>query len=326
MKIKLFTHNDLDGIGCSILAQLSFPVVDVEYCNYDNVNDKVKKFLNEEDVLEYDRVFITDISVNDEVAELIDKIIISDIGDKLFPIFTLIDHHPSALHLNEKLWANVIIEDNHGKCSGTYLFYKLLGNIFNESLFENEQKYNVAYYGLTSNIITEFVELVRQYDTWEWKTRYNNEKARQLNDLFYIYGIKEFIDNIIIKAKGFENELINSEDNFILKLEEDKKQRYFKSREKEIHNLEINQYFAGVVFAEQYISELGNYLSEKYTEYDFIILIDNGSNKISYRTVKDNIDLGKFAKQFGGGGHPKASGSQIDNKLQRDYINSLFIK
>ena len=42
-KIKLFTHTDLDGIGCAILAYLAFgrENVDVEYCDYSNVNDKV---------------------------------------------------------------------------------------------------------------------------------------------------------------------------------------------------------------------------------------------------------------------------------------------
>ena len=41
--IKLFTHTDLDGIGCAILAKLAFgEEVDIEYCDYDNINEKVK--------------------------------------------------------------------------------------------------------------------------------------------------------------------------------------------------------------------------------------------------------------------------------------------
>lgn len=43
MKYKLFTHTDLDGVGCAILAYLAFgrENVDVEYCNYNDVNEKV---------------------------------------------------------------------------------------------------------------------------------------------------------------------------------------------------------------------------------------------------------------------------------------------
>ena len=43
MKIKLFTHTDLDGVGCAILAKLAFENVDIEYCNYDDINQKSKR-------------------------------------------------------------------------------------------------------------------------------------------------------------------------------------------------------------------------------------------------------------------------------------------
>ena len=51
-KIKLFTHGaDLDGIGCAILAYLAFERenVDVEYCDYDDVDEKVEKLLSNVD-------------------------------------------------------------------------------------------------------------------------------------------------------------------------------------------------------------------------------------------------------------------------------------
>lgn len=40
--IKLFTHTDLDGVGCAILAQLAFGKdnVDISYCNYDEIDRK----------------------------------------------------------------------------------------------------------------------------------------------------------------------------------------------------------------------------------------------------------------------------------------------
>ena len=36
MKIKMFTHTDLDGIGCSVLLQNVYRnhEVDVEYCGF----------------------------------------------------------------------------------------------------------------------------------------------------------------------------------------------------------------------------------------------------------------------------------------------------
>ena len=75
-KIKLFTHGaDLDGVGCSILAYLAFgrKDVDVEYCNYDDVDEKVEELLSNSDLRNlYDKIFITDISINEELAKAID--------------------------------------------------------------------------------------------------------------------------------------------------------------------------------------------------------------------------------------------------------------
>ena len=82
MKVKLFTHTDLDGIGCAILAYLAFGKenVDVEYCNYDDIDDKVEKFMEDGDLYRsYNQIFITDISVSDSVANMIN---ISDRADR----------------------------------------------------------------------------------------------------------------------------------------------------------------------------------------------------------------------------------------------------
>lgn len=76
------------------------------------------------------------------------------------------------------------------------------------------------------------------------------------------------------------------------------------------------------MFAEQFQSESGNRLSELNPQYDLIVMV--GDKTISYRTVKDNVDCGEIAKLFGGGGHPKASGSRIRDKVKLEYIKGLF--
>ena len=58
-RIKLFTHTDLDGIGCGILAKYIYKGnVDIEYCNYDDVNTKVGEFLLGSSKHEYENIFI----------------------------------------------------------------------------------------------------------------------------------------------------------------------------------------------------------------------------------------------------------------------------
>ena len=43
--VKLFTHTDLDGVGCAVLAKFAFGNdVDIEYCNYDDIDSKVEDY------------------------------------------------------------------------------------------------------------------------------------------------------------------------------------------------------------------------------------------------------------------------------------------
>ena len=104
MRVKLFTHTDLDGIGCAVLAYLAFGKenVDVEYCNYDDIDNKVEVFMEDCDLYRsYDKIFITDISVSDSVANMI------DILDRVDRRVQLFDHHGTALFLNKYDWCMI---------------------------------------------------------------------------------------------------------------------------------------------------------------------------------------------------------------------------
>jgi oligoribonuclease NrnB/cAMP/cGMP phosphodiesterase (DHH superfamily) len=310
-KIKLFTHNDLDGIGCAILANLAFIDLDIEYCDYGNINEKVKALLENKDYNNYQHIYITDISVSEDIAAIINNTQCPEFKEdsKFYNHFTLIDHHPTAKHLEKYCWCTIQIENEKGKCSGTSLFYDYLLTHVEHSEIMN------------SNAIKDFVETVRQYDSWEWKTIFNNEAPKEWNNLLRLYGRERFVKKIIENLKEKSEFAFDKTDLLLLELNEDKKQLYFEKKSKELIKQDVQSYKVGVVFSEQYISELGNYLAEKFLDLDFIILI--GSKTISYRGIKD-IDLGLFAKQFGGGGHPKASGSEIDANKQIEYIKSLF--
>lgn len=306
MKIKLFTHVDLDGVGCAILARHVFgDNVDVEYCDYNEINDKVGEFIHSESH-DYDMIFITDISVNENVAKEIE----SYISDKT----VLIDHHPTAKWLNKYKWANVEEfeisinpDEEYVKASGTSLFY--------DYLWRN--------YELNNELLFELAEKIRRYDTWEWATKYNDIHAKQLNDLLYIVGKNNFVNRFV------NNPSIELWDNekFLLNIEQDRIKNYIKNKAEELRRANILNYKTGVVFAEQYHSELGNVLAKQNPDLDFIVIINMASNKVSYRGIKDDIDLGKdVAKIFGGGGHPKAAGSQFDEKLVDELINKIFDK
>ncbi|ENY8365389.1 TPA: DHH family phosphoesterase [Clostridioides difficile] len=295
--IKLITHNDLDGVGCCIIAKYILrEQIDVNYCNYKNINDVVLDTLKNHD--KYEQILITDISVNEDVAKKLDRI-----KNKV----QLLDHHPTALFLNNYDWANVEIECNKGKTCGTQMLFNYLQRCYDDTS-ESTLKY--------------FIELVRRYDTWEWKDKYNDLDAKYLNDLMYIMGIEDFIMDMLTKIDSDEMCLFDKLSLKLLEIKQKEIDRYVEKKDENIMVKEILGYNAGIVFAENHISELGNKLSELHPELDFIVIINR--EIISYRTIKDNINLSEIAKVFGGGGNPKASGSQIDESCIDNYIKDIF--
>ncbi len=299
--IKLITHNDLDGIGCEVVFKLLYGnEVDVFSLGYNKVNNIVEQSLEELRLGAYEELFITDLSINEELAKIIDKE-----GLKV----QLLDHHPSAIHLNKYSFVQVIINLSNGfKNSGTYLsFCNLMDDLINKELY-NES-------------LEDFVELVRQYDTWEWKEIFKNEEAKRLNDLLYILGREKFVDNMIHRIKN--NEILFSEtDELILEIKQKEIDNYINIKEKELIIKDFKLYKIGIVMADSYTSELGNILCERHEELDFIAIIKQET--VALRTVKDDINLSDIAKQFGGGGHPKASGFPLSNIKLNNFINDIF--
>ena len=54
-------------------------------------------------------------------------------------------------------------------------------------------------------------------------------------------------------------------------------------------------------------------------------MVDVAKQKISYRTVKDDVNVAEFAKMVAkGGGHPKAAGSQIDKYNMELFLNNIL--
>ena len=300
--IKLFTHTDLDGVSCEILGKIAFEEdINVVRCNYGDIDAKVEEFINGAE--EYDKLFITDISVNKEIA---DKLL--SVSDKVI----LLDHHKTALWLNEYPYALVQVEDESvGKMCGAYLFY--------EYLKKNHKEFD------DTPALKLFIDYVRMYDTWEWKEKYDNIIPKRLNDLMYIDGPNEFIDKMVYRLG---NNLFIFDDTDLMKLQIE--QTYINSYvAQKNETLMINddlfpEYTVGITFADKYISELGNKLCELHPELDFVVLINMSTLTVSYRTVKDNLDLSDIAKGFGGGGHPKASGSRFDASIVNDMLNNIF--
>lgn len=301
--IKLFTHRDLDGIGCAVLAQLTFGKnVDITYCNYDEVDVLVREYISKIDK-EHDTCFITDISIKDDLASKIDREYKNN--------FKLFDHHKTALDLNKYDWCVVETMNNKKglQTCGTELFYEYL----------IEHKY-------LKEDVKDFVKLVTNYDTWRW-TEVGNMGliSKKMNDLLYLYGRDEFVKWCLDKFKSRKSFLrFDKEDELLLQFNQKEIDKYIDSKEKEMIISCDGEYKYGVVFAEKYFSELGNELCNRNPNLDYVAMVNVGTYSISYRTIKENIDVGQVAKRYGGGGHQKAAGSNFHNHIVTQFITNIF--
>ena len=71
LKTFIFTHNDLDGVGCEIIGKYYFQDAYVQYCSYDNIDDTLLYFLSHnKNILSEMRIIISDIYYKQENSDI----------------------------------------------------------------------------------------------------------------------------------------------------------------------------------------------------------------------------------------------------------------
>lgn len=302
--VKLFTDIDLDGLGCGLIAKMAFGEnANVYYCSYRNLNQRVESVITNPDNAK-DEIYITDLAVNEQMEKKLDE------RFKQGKHVQMIDHHVTAMHFNQYKWGLVRAEYDSGNLTcATSLFYDYL--IENKMMEPNKA-------------LEEFIELVRQYDTWEWDLN-NNVLAKRLNDLFYILNREKFEEEMLKRlTENKETFQLTETENLLLDIEEQKINRYIHSKSRQMAQTFVEGYCVGIVHAEQYLSELGNALNNLYPHLDMIVLLNVGGKKMGFRTIHDEVNVAEFAKRYGGGGHPKASGSEMTYEAFKLFIEDVF--
>ncbi|WP_029267152.1 DHH family phosphoesterase [Virgibacillus alimentarius] len=299
---KLLSHNDLDGVGCGILAKLAFGnQVKVRYNSVSGLDREVEWFFEHEDKETF--LFITDLSVNEENTKRMEAF--SQTGGNV----QLIDHHKTSLSFNDYEWGSVVVEDESGNLtSATSLFYDYL--VKHKHLDPSDAK-------------DDFVELVRQYDTWEWEKN-DNQQARRLNTLFFLISIDEFEEKMINRLREDEPFSFDAFEEKLLDMEDRKIERYIRRKRRQLVQKLIGDHYAGVVYAESYHSELGNELGKECPHLDYIAILNIGGKRVGFRTIHDHVDVSEVASYFGGGGHAKAAGCSMTDEAYKRFVKETF--
>lgn len=295
MKDLLITHTDLDGISPIILLNLIDKKFDYHCIDISEIPATFEE-LFKSNIKEYATIYIVDLTIPEMIYEELNKLNLNVL---------VFDHHESHIFARKYPYATVEITLDERPTCGTELFYNYLC------------KQTPA---LKKNNVDEYVEYVRQLDVY----RFESDIPRKLEAIRKMLGKNEFIKTITRRLKkDKEHFTFTAFENRYYKLNTSVVERYIQLKEKEMMRFKIDGFLCGVVFAEANKSEVGNTLSIKNPDLDFIIVFD-ASKSVSYRTERDDVSVAEFAEVYKGGGHRKASGSPISKDMLINIIKLYY--
>ena len=302
MKLLLSHVADPDGITPIILLKLLNLDFEYELFEATKLSEFILERIDTDYFDKYEDIFIVDLGITKACADQIEN-------SKYKNIFKIFDHHESNDFLNNYEFARVIEEVNGFKECGTSIFFSYLINNYENSI-------------LTKESVVTFVELVRENDTWQFTEL--EEDAHNLSTLFSFYGKDAYVDVYTEFLKKNDNFHFNKTELLILKSLNRQMKEYLEDKKDKVMIREINGYKVGIVFAERYRSNLGNYLAKEYSdEIDFICII-NVARHMSLRGIKIDKPVNKFAEIYGGGGHPLAAAMPNPELLKEKIIDFIF--
>lgn len=309
MKILLFTHkSDIDGMGNVILAKLAFDEVDYVLCETFNLQEEIKKYYDNGKIYSYDIVLVTDLWLQEPTLTKVAK------DSKLKDKFFVFDHHESGLQekCDKYPFSTIKVSDENGLCCGTSLFYEWL--------------VNKGYLDVNNQQIKDFVELTRRYDTWEWKTKYNDEVPHELTILFTCVDCEGYIKLMYDKLRGANNKFAFSElETMLINNKKQQIKEIVTSYANNVYYKEVLGLKAGIVFIDyEYRNDLTEFFRQNNFDMDFAMLIALDYGVISYRSIKEDVNVRLIAETMGGKGHDKAAGSPISKEMKIKLIKLLI--
>lgn len=170
-KIQL-THNDLDGIGCAVIAK----IVGINYhiiCTYNNIDEKLEMLRQAVEEGITTTVYITDLSVTKKQMLWLDDFIEKH---KHRVVFCFYDHHQKTVEVKTELMAEGLLKNPD--------VFMVVEGISATELFANQ------VVGLCSNI-REFTMMVTAWDL---------QKSEETDGCYYDYFETASQVNMICRA------------------------------------------------------------------------------------------------------------------------------
>lgn len=298
-------RNDIDGMGGVVLLRLACKDVDYILCEDYNINQIMMKEYLEGNLYKYDKIFITDLHLNDKCSSFFSN---TAIKDKLI----IFDHNESVTHLNSYPFANIIIEKDGKLCCSTTLLYEYLTS---QKMIK------------TTPALDTFCEATRIYDIGQWSLNGENQTPRDLSLLYDIYGPDQYIDVMTKRLKRNNKHFsFNSfeKDSLLLK-----KKLIHQTIMAYIDKMDIKTicgHKAGIAYISyKYRNEVAQCLRENNTDdLDIVLLIALDNCSISIRNIKTDVNVIPIVEKIGGKGHFGAGGCYINESNISEILNIVL--
>lgn len=293
LKVLNFTHGDLDGAVSGIVMKTVFPKVSVRQVNY----RPAPMYYKAVDILRslgklYDVVIFTDYCPGSMDIELYDAL--HFVGKP----FLVIDHHQNALQHPDDALGTYCIDT--GKCGALNC---------------------LEYFEGVADLdhLRTLCEVTNDHDMWLRKMAPLSDR---LNGLLYEHGYHNFMKKYMGGLDGYalppdDAELMDSHDECVTE--------YMRTCPTE--NLPGNGCY---IECDRYLSDIALRLGEKY---DWVVMSSPvesapGMSKLSVRTTRKDINIGKIISGIGlgGGGHAGAAGQVLPTPDVKPFIMELAKK
>jgi len=293
----LITHKDCpDGCGCAVVFRAAGGLK--ENVRFVPAGRGVGEFFkkNVDYINGFDKILIADVAPDEKSAERIEK---------EFPHVICIDHHKTALFLKDREWCTI----DMAKC-GTFLLFDYLFEGFDPS------SPAVGEGAVKKAALHNFAVLTNDRDLWLRQHRRANEMSMLMDHL----GQDRYVERALEDFFAFD---WKEHETDLLELLAEKKDKYIEDMMRHVHIEERDGKKFGYVFIASYQSDVLNRLLEVHDVDAAVGIKLDGSGVVSVRSG-DSFDSSEFCKQYGGGGHAKASGHPISSEIIKELIGVIY--
>lgn len=305
-KIKVFSHNDLDGFGGPALLTAVQPTMftqvtfDVDNIGAGRIDETLDHFFTYGDPDSYSDVYIMDMTPDSEHT-------FKELNTNFANHWLLFDHHETEAQARQQFASNCIATKQDKNPSATSLVWEWLASQDGYDQLGSDRQQQLA----------TIVELIRAYDTWDWQNDPDMDKdtkqgADELDQLFWFYPLdhsQAFVDEVF--QAGWP--AYRQQNAILIQTLTERRANYLKSHLKDTLKAKIDGHQWGFVYADDYKSEIAHELLLQNPDVEAAMVLSPTSASLR---SNGKIDVAKFAEKYlGGGGHADAAGGRLSTNL-----------